>query len=600
MAEYTKRDREAAREIHRLFRSSWWQDKPNFITWFFMRPTAMFIYNILIPYQIAYGLQAIVIKDFDAVPGHAYTLLLYAFLYAVLWGYGGIAVIRVGKKGIIYIQQKVFANYLEKDYEFLNNTYLGTLGAQAVRLRQALDEYNQILFNGFLKQIIVVVSSVAIIAYQSPLLAVVTITSVVCILSFTIAITRWRIRYRRVLSETNSETAGIISDSLGHGSTVKSYAAEDYEQKRLGASLQRLADAQAQSWLTSIPADVGRIILATIATFLMLIITSNLYENGSISIAIVILVQLYVIKLINSTQEIADLIKAYEATMSAAHQAVKTMLIKPTILDKEHTIKLPKKSQIEIELKAMSYRYDDSPKNVYAVRDFSFTIKPGERVGIIGYSGSGKTTLTKLLLRFMDVTKGSIQLNGIDIRDLSQKDLRSAIAYVPQEPLLFHRTIHENIAYGKPGTNNNAIRSAGKAAYVDEFVDELAKGYNTQVGEKGVKLSGGQRQRVAIARALLKDAPILVLDEATSALDSKSEQYIQKALWKLMKSRTAIVIAHRLSTIQRMDRIVVMDNGKIIEIGTHNELLERSGIYAKLWEHQSGGYIVDPGKQNKK
>lgn len=191
----------------------------------------------------------------------------------------------------------------------------------------------------------------------------------------------------------------------------------------------------------------------------------------------------------------------------------------------------------------------------------------------------------------MDVTDGSIHVAGVDIRDLAQHDLRGRIAYVPQEPLLFHRSIGENIAYGKPGAPVKAVEAAGKAAYVNEFVKEMRGGYDTIVGEKGIKLSGGQRQRVAIARALLKDAPILILDEATSALDSRSEQYVQKALWKLMKGRTAIVIAHRLSTIQRMDRIVVMDKGKIVDIGTHEELLARGGIYAKLWTHQSGGYI---------
>jgi ATP-binding cassette subfamily B protein len=592
MSTFTKRDRETAKATHKLFRSAWWQDKPDFIIWVLTRPAALLVYNVLIPFQVAYGLQAIITKQFNKVSHYALSVLILGVIYCVLWGVGGVAIVRNAKKGAEYIQRTVFANYLSKDYEFLSNTYLGTLGSQATRLREALDEYDQIIFNGFTKQAIIVVVSISIIAYQSPILAIATITVLAFIMGFTITITRWRIKYRRMLSEANSETAGVISDALGHGVTVKSFAAEDYEQKRLDHSLKKLTNAQYWSWMTSIPADLGTTLLASFATFLLLIMTSRLYENGKISIAVVVLVQLYVIKLVMATQDIAALIKSYESTMSVAHQAVKTMLIQPSVLDKPDAVKFPKKLNYDISLRGVTYRYIDAPSGIEAVKDFSLKIKQGEKVGLVGYSGSGKTTLTKLLLRFMDVTDGSISIGGLDIRDVAQKDLRKHIAYVPQEPLLFHRSIAENIAYGRPSASKSDLLQAGKAAYVDEFVQELSKGYNTLVGEKGVKLSGGQRQRVAIARALLKDAPILVLDEATSALDSRSEQYIQKALWRLMKGRTALVIAHRLSTIQRMDKIVVMDKGRIVEIGTHDELLKSSGIYAKLWEHQSGGYLV--------
>jgi ATP-binding cassette subfamily B protein len=230
------------------------------------------------------------------------------------------------------------------------------------------------------------------------------------------------------------------------------------------------------------------------------------------------------------------------------------------------------------------------------VKDFSLDIKPGEKVGLVGYSGSGKTTLTKLLLRFIDVTSGKIVINGVNIRDIRQSALRDVIAYVPQEPLLFHRSIGENISYGKPNASQKELLRAAKTANVDEFVKQLPSDYETLVGERGIRLSGGQRQRVAIARAVLKSSPILVLDEATSALDSESEKYIQTALWKLMEGRTALVIAHRLSTIRRMDRIVVMNKGQIVQEGTHKQLLkDKNGIYAKLWSHQSDGYIIqDP------
>lgn len=592
MATYTRRDREASRAIHTLFWQARMQSWPYFLIWLFTRPAAMFIYVILVPFQVAYALQAILTKNFGAVHHYALTIVILGLVYSVLWTIGGVAICENGKRGLQYVQRTVFNNYLEKDYEFLNNSFVGTLGSQAIRLREAMDEYNQILLNGFGRVIITVVFGIGLIAYQSVPLALVTIATMLMVLSFTIAVTKWRLKFRRALSEASSETAGVISDAIGNGSTVKSFAAEDYESSLLDKSLGRLAHIQYWSWITSIPADAGRTLLATIATFLLLMLTSRLYQSQTISVAVVILVQLYVIKLVMATQDIADLIKAYEATMSVAHQAVKTMLIKPTVVDKPQPKKFSRTTKFTITIDSMTYRYSDAPKKVAAVKNFSLKIAEGERIGLIGYSGSGKTTLTKLLLRFMDITEGSISIDGIDIRDLSQKELRSHIAYVQQEPLLFHRSIAENIVYGKPGASAALIEQAGKAAFVHEFTKNLANGYDTIVGEKGVKLSGGQRQRVAIARALLKDAPILVLDEATSALDSRSEQYIQKALWKLMKGRTAIVIAHRLSTIQKMDRIVVMDKGRIAEIGSHDELLKNpQGIYARLWQHQSGGYI---------
>lgn len=281
--------------------------------------------------------------------------------------------------------------------------------------------------------------------------------------------------------------------------------------------------------------------------------------------------------------------------MSGAYQPVRTMMIASTVTDVPNPQAFPKAKELTIDFKDVDFMYSDAQNNVKAIADFSLTMHPGEKVGVVGYSGSGKTTLTKLLLRYMDIDGGTVSINGVDIADMKQTDLRSHIAYVPQEPLLFHRSIAENIAYGKPKANQRAVKRAADAAYIDDFVDELPKGYNTLVGERGIKLSGGQRQRVAIARAILKDAPILVLDEATSALDSRSEKFIQKALWNLMDGRTTLVIAHRLSTIQHMDRIIVVDKGHIVQIGSHLELLkQKQGIYAKLWEHQSGGYIGIP------
>jgi len=220
-------------------------------------------------------------------------------------------------------------------------------------------------------------------------------------------------------------------------------------------------------------------------------------------------------------------------------------------------------------------------------------VPAGTRAGLVGRSGGGKTTLTRLLLRMTDIQGGRILLGGQDISRLRQPDLRGLISYVPQDPAMFHRTLRENIAFGRPGATAAEIAEAARAAHVTEFAEALPDGFGTLVGERGVKLSGGQRQRVALARAILRDAPVLLLDEATSALDSESEILIQQALWRLMEDRTALVVAHRLSTVARMDQLVILDQGRIVEQGTHAELLRADGTYARLWQHQSGGFMDD-------
>jgi ATP-binding cassette subfamily B protein len=599
MSAKNPRDKHITREIHKLFWQGNLQDKRMLVLAYAGRIPAVAAYNIFIPLAGAYGIQAIITRHFDSVGRYALLVIVLSAIYSVLWSIGGVAVTKNAIRGSMYIQNRLFSNFLQKDYEFYGNAFFGSLGAQASRIRDAFNSYGELMTLSIPKQATIVVTGVAVIAFQSPLLALVTLVSMFFILSFTLWSSSWRLQFRRRVSEASSEIAAHIGDALTHGTTVKSFVMEDYEVRRLRQPLQKWGHEQYKSWIASLPADSGRMILAALATAGLLVMSASLYAQGKITITIVVLIQLYVVKLVASTLDIAEIVKRYEEVMGMAYEPVKTMLIPGTVLDPEKPQKLSPASGYTLALQHVSYHYPDAAKAQEAVADISLVVKPGEKIGVVGYSGSGKTTVTKLLLRFMDISDGSITLNGVDIRDMRQKDLRSVISYVPQEPLLFHRTIAENITYAKPHASHDEVLKSAKLAYVDEFASELPAGYETMVGERGVKLSGGQRQRVAIARALLKDSPILVLDEATSALDSKSEKYIQNALWELMKDRTALVIAHRLSTIQRMDRIIVMDKGRIVQLGTHEELRRVPGIYADLWEHQSGGYIGVPAPATK-
>jgi ATP-binding cassette subfamily B protein len=279
-----------------------------------------------------------------------------------------------------------------------------------------------------------------------------------------------------------------------------------------------------------------------------------------------------------------------ERSVTEAAQFAELLLDEPTVLDPQAPEPLVS-GEASVALERVRFTHSGNSAPLFDGLDLR--IGDGERVGLVGRSGGGKTSIIRLLLRLMDIDGGRIMVGGQDISRLTQSNLRSLIAYVPQDPVMFHRTLGENIAFGSPGATMAQVEAAAEAANVLEFVDVLPEGFDTLVGERGVKLSGGQRQRVAIARAILRDAPILLLDEATSALDSESEAQIQEALWTMMEGRTAIAVAHRLSTVAGMHRLVVLDHGRVIEMGTHAELLERGGEYAQLWQRQAGGFLSD-------
>jgi ATP-binding cassette subfamily B protein len=279
-----------------------------------------------------------------------------------------------------------------------------------------------------------------------------------------------------------------------------------------------------------------------------------------------------------------------EGAITDAAQFADLLLDPPVVTDADQTQDFAP-GDYGITLREIGFRYSEAQPRLFDA--LSLTIPAGAKFGLVGRSGGGKTTLTRLLLRFSDVEEGQILIGGMPIDLVPQSALRRTIAYVPQDPSMFHRSIADNIRVGRPEASDADVRRAAELAHAAEFIAGLPDGYATMVGERGVKLSGGQRQRVAIARAILKDAPILILDEATSSLDSESEAAIQDALLTLLKGRTALVIAHRLSTVRRMDELIIMDRGRVVERGSHEALLAMNGIYAGLWAHQSGGFLGD-------
>jgi ATP-binding cassette, subfamily B, bacterial len=370
---------------------------------------------------------------------------------------------------------------------------------------------------------------------------------------------------------------------------IKSHGREAEELEKLterAVTWREKSMATMRGFLATSSVYSGIISLLNISALVAAILAS---QYNVISIGTVYLAITYTFTVARQLWEMNSIMRNYNRLMGDAHDMTEILGLTPDVVD---TSKAPLKvTNGEITFNTMTFTHGGAKETLF--ENFNLTIKPGERVGLVGHSGSGKTTLTRLLLRFSNLDSGSINIDGQDIGKVAQKSLRENIAYVPQEPLLFHRTLRENIAYGKPGASDEEILHAAKLANAEEFITKLADGLDTMVGERGVKLSGGQRQRIIIARAILKDAPILVLDEATSALDSESEKLIQDALTKLMKGRTSIVVAHRLSTISKLDRIVVLDDGKIVEDGSHDTLLKKKGVYAKLWTHQSGGFIEE-------
>ncbi len=391
---------------------------------------------------------------------------------------------------------------------------------------------------------------------------------------------------RQKFNKEEDKVSGIIVDNLINYETVKLFAQEEYEYKRLKAAFQGWVKA---SWGYANTFRLIDISLGTIGNTVVVGLSVwglGAVNKGTVSVGDFIMILGFVgtfywrfFDLVYKLREIAKNYSDLESYLSILDE-------KEKITDPIKPVKL-KKVRGEIRFDKVWFVYEDN--NQSALRDFSLHIREGQSIALVGRSGAGKTTVVKLLLRFFDIQKGKITIDGVDIRQMRKADLRSLFGIVPQEPILFNNTIRFNIAYGNPNASDKEIIAAAKLAYAWEFIKDLPQGLDTVVGERGVRLSGGQKQRIAIARVILKNPEIIIFDEATSALDTESERLIQKAFWRVVKGKTTIVIAHRLSTIVRVDKIVVIDDGQVVEMGSHRELLnKKEGLYKRLWQMQSG------------
>ena len=486
---------------------------------------------------------------------------------------------------------RCFSKLTNQTLFFHSNKFGGSLVSQTNKLVGAVESFWDTIIWSVLPLVVSLVGSIIVL---STLLWQYALFLLIFSIVFSIVVyygSKPMAKLTKKEAKASNKLNGQLADAISNVLAVKSSGAEATEQKFFAKTV--------NSWRnSSLNVMRGFLKVSTIYSSINMVIKIGAIafavyaaQNNLVSVASVYLIITYTGSVAHELWNMNGIMRNYNRIIGNANDMVEILQTPTTLIDKSSS-KL-KVTNGEISMDKITFTHDEGQGDTL-FHDFSLDIKPGEKIGLVGASGSGKTTLTKLLLRFADIDSGKITIDGQDISEVTQASLRAKIAYVPQEPLLFHRSVRENIAYGRPDATDAEIEEAAKKAGAYDFIVGLKDGFDTMVGERGIKLSGGQRQRVAIARAILKDAPILVLDEATSALDSESEALIQKSLETLMESRTSIVIAHRLSTIAKLDRIIVLKDGKIVEDGSHDELINKKrGVYAKLWARQSGGFIEE-------
>mgnify|MGYP000462162844 FL=1 len=518
-------------------------------------------------------------------------LLMIAMLYAgvwLSWRILEIGIIPVDGGGVNLLEKRCFDVLKKQKYIFFENSFSGSLIKQANRFSRSFEIIMDWCLFHLFQNVLAIVIAFILFYQQQPYFALYFLAWVALYLSWNIIFSLWKLKFDEAVATADSKVGGVYSDAISNIFIVKSFVMEDKEQQRVDQSSDHVYRRKKVAWiLMFISFAVQGLMIFAIELLLMYLMIDK-WKLGNFEIGEFVLFQSILLMLIQRLWEFGRNLRNLFTALADASEM--TEVFKNTELE----IDLPDAKAQQITKGAVSFNQLDFSYDGHRqlFDNFSLQIKAGEKVALVGQSGSGKTSLTKLLFRFVEPQNGEVLFDGINSSDFTLASLRQQISLVPQQPELFHRSVRDNITMGED-ISESELQLVAEKAQALAFIQQLPQQFETKVGERGVKLSGGEKQRIAIARAFLEKAPIVVLDEATSALDSLTEQQTQVAIFELLENKTAIVIAHRLSTILRMDRIVVLEQGRIIEQGTHQQLLTKQGRYYQMWQHQKGEFLGD-------
>lgn len=533
-----------------------------------------------------------VTSDIEKTAGVLITILIsiaiLQFFHWLGWRISTVANIDFESKVLRNLSNTCFEYLHKHSYSYFNNNFVGTLVKRVNYFVRAFEAITDRVVYDMIPLFVNITVAVTVLFIKNRVLGLIALGWAAVFLTFNWFLTHYKLKFDIQRSEAESEVTGHLADTVTNNTNVKLFNGYLREVKTFFDKNEKLRKIRRFSW------NLDALIEATQSMLMLALEIGTMYYGiklwklGQFTIGDFVLLQSYVLIVFSKIWSFGRIIRQVYQNLADAEEMTVMLKTPHEIIDAPKAKKL-KTGAGQIEFEKVNFYYNESNP---VLSNFNLIIKPKEKVALVGPSGAGKTTITRLILRMYNIPEGKVLIDGQDISQVKLESLWENISLVPQDPILFHRSLSENIAYGKPGATQSEIEEAAKQAHAHEFITKFPEGYSTFVGERGVKLSGGERQRVAIARAILRNAPILILDEATSSLDSESEKLIQEALDNLMKNKTVIIVAHRLSTIMKSDRILVIDNGGIVEEGTHTDLLKKdSGIYKNLWSIQAGGFI---------